>query len=128
MKRLQIKVVDDSSRVCFNEVRLFDFSNIDDVRAYGFLCADLSEEYPGCHLIIIEVKMTKLSKMSFWMFLNSLPVTEEDDLFFRGRYKDGSERTVYFYREFPVGEILATVGRRSEYYINLDHISEVEND
>lgn len=55
VKRLQIKVVDDSSKVYYNEVRNYDFSNIDDVRSYGFLCADLTEEYSCCHLIILEV-------------------------------------------------------------------------
>lgn len=72
--------------------------------------------------------MTKVSKKDFWKFLNSLPVHGDDDLYFRGKYRDGSERAVYFYCEIPAGEVLSTVGRRTEYYINLDVILEVENE
>ena len=74
--------------------------------------------------------MTKVSKTGFWNYLNSFPVPEDDadNLFFHGKYKDGSERTVYFYRELPIGETLATVGRRTQYFINLDIKMELENE
>lgn len=68
--------------------------------------------------------MIKVSKKNFRKFLNSLP--DSGEVTYCGKYKDGSETTTYFFCELPVGNITATVGRRTKYYINLDYISEVE--
>ena len=72
--------------------------------------------------------MTKVSKKVFWNFLNSLPVSAEGCLTFCGNYKDGRQKTVYFHLEIPIGEMLASVGRRTQYFINLDIRKDLENE
>lgn len=72
--------------------------------------------------------MTKVNKTDFWKFLNSQFSHDDDYLFFRGKYKHGSERSLYFYREIPIGEKLATVGRRTQYFINLNIRKDLENE